>query len=157
MLRPNGSVIGRFSATGELNAASVIQYALSRRQQPSGVWRKVPSKDNLCTMYSAYNPRPSLVRCTQSAQISANQRVGAAGGADGSGNAESAGAAEVPFGAFGFLGFSILRAALGGGPAGWSSATTGFGSMLVEAGVVKSPGTWMTCTGMVAGWNLFSV
>jgi hypothetical protein len=60
-------------------------------------------------------------------------------------------------GGFGFFGFSIFPAALGGGPAGCSSATTGLGSIVVEAGVVKSPGIWITCTGTVAGWNLLSV
>jgi hypothetical protein len=61
-------------------------------------------------------------------------------------------------GTFGFFGFSILfRAALGGGPAGCSSATTGLGSKVVEAGEEKSPGLRMTCTWTVAGWYLFSV
>src|ERR1700732_1530576 len=132
MLRPNGSVIGRFSATGELNAASVIQYALSRRQQPSGVAQSSVKGQSMHDVFGVQ----SATFCSAAHAISANHRVGA----DGSGNAESAGAAEVPFGAFGFLGFSILRAALGGGPAGWSSATTGFGSMLVEAGGGKKAG-----------------
>jgi hypothetical protein len=98
-------------------------------------------------MRSAYNRH--LVWCGAS-----NQRLGAAG----SGNGDPAGAAAVPLGGFGFFGFStVFRAALCGGPAGWSSATTGLGSIVVEAGVVKLPGIWITCTGTVAGWNLLSV
>jgi hypothetical protein len=59
-------------------------------------------------------------------------------------------------GGFGFLGRMTLFA-LGGGAAGCNSATTGFGSMRVDAGVVKSPGILVTVTGTVAGWNLFMV
>jgi hypothetical protein len=66
------------------------------------------------------------------------------------------GAAGAGFG-FGFFGRIGLRAAFGGGPAGWSSPTTGLGSIDVEAGVEKSPGILITCTGTVSGWNLFSV
>jgi hypothetical protein len=40
---------------------------------------------------------------------------------------------------------------------GCSSATTGLGSIDVVAGVVKSPGTRVTCTGIVSGANLLSV
>jgi hypothetical protein len=58
-------------------------------------------------------------------------------------------------GGFGFFGRIIFRASRGGGPAGWSSANTGLGSIVVDAGVVKSLGIRMTCTGTVAGWNLF--
>jgi hypothetical protein len=58
---------------------------------------------------------------------------------------------------FGFLGAIAFRGGRGGGPAGFSSATTGLGSRLVEAGVEVSAGIWTTCTGTVAGWNLFSV
>lgn len=98
------------------------------------------------------------VRCRAS-----YQRVGGGGGGGGgvcagSGNGDAAGAA--PFGGFGFFGFGgliIFRAGFGGGPAGCNSATTGFGSNVVVAGVVKSPGRRMTCTGTVAGWNLGSV
>jgi len=50
-----------------------------------------------------------------------------------------------------------LRAGFGGGPAGLSSPTTGLGSIEVDAGVEKSPGIVMTCTGTVSGWNLASV
>ncbi len=77
----------------------------------------------------------------------------AAGAAFGSGNGEpaaaGAGAAAAAAG-FGFLCFGcVLR---GGGPAGFSSANTGLGSSAVVAGVVKSPGVWVTVTGTVSGW-----
>jgi hypothetical protein len=78
-------------------------------------------KDNLCMMHSAYNPQTAsgAVHAISSNQRK-NQRVGAAaGGADGSGNGDPAGAEELPLGGFGFFGLStVLRAALGGGPAG---------------------------------------
>jgi hypothetical protein len=57
-------------------------------------------------------------------------------------------------GGFGFFGRIGFRAALGGGPAGLSSANTGLGSVMVVAGLAKSPGLRITCTGTVAGWNL---
>jgi hypothetical protein len=82
--------------------------------------------------------------------VQADQRVGCAG-VFGSGKGVAAGAAA--FGGFGFLGRIGFRAALGGGPVGLSSATTGLGSSAVEAGVAKSPGLRVTCTGTVAGWN----
>ncbi|MGY3466505.1 hypothetical protein ACVW0I_003376 [Bradyrhizobium sp. LM6.11] len=74
----------------------------------------------------------------------------------GSGNGEpaagaaSAGAAADAAG-FGFLGRCGLRTGFGG-VAGWSSAKTGLGSVVTEAGVVKSPGFLMTFTGTLAGW-----
>src|SRR5260370_23469049 len=65
-----------------------------------------------------------------------NQRVGAGGGAAGggagNGDPPAGGAAATPFGFFGFFGLSIFCAALGGGPAGWSSAATGLGSTVVQ-------------------------
>ena len=39
-----------------------------------------------------------------------------------------------------------------GGTSGWSSANTGFGSVVTEADVVKSPGFLITFTGTLAGW-----
>src|SRR3978361_1479068 len=81
-----------------------------------------------------------------------DQRV--AVGAEGSGKGELATAFLADFG---FFCVTPLRGALGCGPAGLSSATTGLGSALVEAGVEKSPAIWTTCTGTVSGWNLFSV
>lgn len=59
------------------------------------------------------------------------------------------GGAAADFGAFGCAG---LRA-FGAGPAGLSSANTGLGSIVVEAGVSKSPGLRITWTGTVTGWN----
>ena len=58
------------------------------------------------------------------------------------------------FGVFGWVGFP---AAFGGGPAFFSSATTGLGSIVVDAGVEKSPGVRVTWTETVAGWNLARV
>jgi hypothetical protein len=77
---------------------------------------------------------------------------GAGGGAAAAGACSwpAAGAGAL-LGGFGFFGFiTLFRAALGGGPAGCSSATTGLGST-----VVISP--WITCTGTVTGWNLFKL
>lgn len=73
------------------------------------------------------------------------------GGADGLGKGDPAAAAGFGFGFFGRIGF---RGGLGGGPAGLSSANTGLGSVMVVAGLAKSPGLRITCTGTVAGWNL---
>jgi hypothetical protein len=78
------------------------------------------------------------------------------GGAFGSGKGEpAAGSDAAALGALGL--FGRFRAVLGGGPAGLSSATTGLGSSVVDAGLAKSPGLRMTCTGMVSGWNLGKV
>jgi len=76
-----------------------------------------------------------------------DQRV--AGAAAGAGNGVPAAGAAAAFGFFGRIGL-----ARGGGPAGFSSANTGLGSTMVVAGVVKSPGFRITCTGTVTGWNL---
>ena len=75
--------------------------------------------------------------------------------AGGGGNGDAAGAAAAA--GFGFFGLAGRRTCFGGGPAGLSSATTGLGSMVVDAGESNSPGTLMTCTGTVTGWNLFMV
>ena len=78
----------------------------------------------------------------------------AAGACCWSGNGEPAAGAGALLGGFGFFGFiALFRTGLGGGPAGCSSATTGFGSTV--AGDPRSP--WTSCTGMVTGWNLFKV
>jgi hypothetical protein len=76
-------------------------------------------------MRAAHNPRRCVLHCAIS------YRVGAGAGAVGVGNGDAAGAAAAGFG-FGFFGRIGLRAAFGGGPAGWSSPT-------------------------VSGWNRFSV
>ena len=77
-----------------------------------------------------------------------DQRAGCAAGA---GNGEAAaGAAAAAFGFF----FGRIGLARGGGAAGLSSAITGLGSMVVEAGEVMSPGVRITWTGTVTGWNL---
>ena len=61
--------------------------------------------------------------------------------------------AAAAWGGFGFFGRIGLRA-FGGAAAGWSSANTGLGSMMVVAGEVESPGLRITWTGTVTGWNL---
>src|SRR5258707_15635107 len=76
-----------------------------------------------------------------------DQRVAGAAG-----NGEPAAGAAAAFGGFGRIGFRTF----GGGPAGFSSANTGLGSMMVLAGGGKSPGVRITCTGTVTGWNLGS-
>src|SRR3979411_877132 len=76
---------------------------------------------NVGTMQSGYNPQPLMA--------TGDQRV--AGGADGSGKGELA---TVFLAGFGFFCVTPFRGALGGGPAGLSSATTGLGSKLFEAG-----------------------
>jgi hypothetical protein len=145
--------MGRDTDVGGLKKGPVIRYALSLRRRHNGRDAKFYS-GNLGMMRPAHNPH--LFWCGES-----NQRllVGGGGACAGSGNGDAAGAgaAAALLGAFGFFGFSIFRAALGGGPAGWSSATTGLGSTVVDAGEEKSPGLRITCTGIVAGWNLFSV
>jgi hypothetical protein len=55
-------------------------------------------------------------------------------------------------GGFGF--FGRIGLPFGGGAAGWSSANTGLGSMMVVAGEAESPGLRITWTGTVTGWNL---
>ena len=81
-----------------------------------------------------------------------DQRAGCAAGAEGSGNGEAAAGAAAA--ALGFFFFGRIGFARGGGPAGFSSTTTGLGSMVVEAEVVKSPGFRITWTGTVTAWNL---
>lgn len=64
--------------------------------------------------------------------------------------AAAAGATAAAAG-FGFFGRCGLRTGFGG-TAGWSSAKIGLGSVVIEAGVVKSPGFLMTFTGTLTGW-----
>lgn len=80
-----------------------------------------------------------------------DQRLPAFGSGNGepAAGADSAGAAAAA--GLGFLGRCGLRTGFGG-VAGWSSANTGFGSDVTEAGVVKSPGFRITFTGTLAGW-----
>ena len=100
----------------------------------------------------AHCRRPHRVQCKQSA---GGRGGGAAPAGAGAGNGDPRGAgAAAAFGGFGFFGRIIFRGAFGGGPAGCSSANTGLGSTVTDAGLVKSPGTRMTWTGTVAGWNL---
>jgi hypothetical protein len=86
--------------------------------------------------------------CSASDQRVAGGGAAAGGAAFGSGNGEPAAAGA----ALGFFG-RITLCTFGGGPAGLSSANTGLGSTVVEAGVEKSPGLRITCTATVAGWN----
>jgi hypothetical protein len=84
-----------------------------------------------------------------------DQRVAGAGAAVGAGNGDPASAGSAA--AFGFFGFGrIGLRTFGGGPAGFSSANTGLGSIMVVAGLAKSPGFRITCTGTVTGWNFGS-
>lgn len=76
---------------------------------------------------------------------------GVAGVAAGNGDPAAAAGAATGLGGFGF--FGRIGLARGGGPTGFNSATTGLGSIVVEAGVVKSPGLRITWTGTVTGWN----
>jgi len=110
-------------------------------------------------MYASCNPHTiatlrRLIGCSAS-----NYRLAGGGGTApgaGAGNAESAGAGAAPLGGFGLFGRMIFFFdGFGGGPAGRSSANTGLGSILTDAGLVKSPGNLVTCTGTVAGWNPF--
>jgi len=109
---------------------------------------------NVGTMRSAYNTKVSC--CGAGTQRLGAAGCGAAGaGAELSGNAESAGAAALAFGIFGFFGRIILRIGLGGGPKGCSSATTGLGSTRAEPALNIEPELTVACTGTVAVWNLF--
>jgi len=90
---------------------------------------------NLDTLQGAYNPQP----LAGSGGISAPS----AGAGAGFGKGESAAGAAAASGGFGFFGRIGLRT-FGGGPVGLSSANTGLGSTVVEAGLVKSPGIRIT-------------
>jgi hypothetical protein len=72
--------------------------------------------------------------------------------AGGAGAAAAGAGAAAAWAGFGFFGRIGLRA-FGGDAAGWSSANTGLGSMMVVGGEVESPGLRITCTGTVTGWN----
>src|ERR1700738_1489149 len=154
MVRPNGSVIGRNSKSGELNEDPLIHGALHRclvRRGPRHLSSPRPQCRHVATRLQS-----AALGCSAS-----NQRVGCGGGgggggaADGFGNGEPAAAgAAAALGGFGFFGRISLRTARGGGPAGLSSANTGLGSVVVVAGLAKSPGLRITCTGTVTGWNL---
>ncbi len=80
------------------------------------------------------------------------QRVGAGKGEPAAGAGAAAAGAAPAFGAAGRFAGARLAARLVG-VNGCNSAITGFGSTVVEAGVVKSPGFTMTATGIVTGWN----
>jgi hypothetical protein len=99
---------------------------------------------------------PAKREPVSSGQRRSNQRVGCGGGGAGFGKGEpaAAGAAAAALGDFGFFGRIGFRAGFGGGPAGLSSANTGLGSIMVEAGEPKSPGFRITWTGTVTGRNL---
>src|SRR5258708_39680451 len=74
-----------------------------------------------------------------------DQRVAGAAG-----NGEPAAGAAAAFGGFGRIGLRTL----GGGPAGFSSANTGLGSMMVGAGGGETAGVPGTRAGNVTGWHL---
>src|SRR6266404_5521076 len=140
MVRPNGSVIGADNE-GRGRGSSFMQQALSagRGRDRHGVVPSPQCMHDATGLQLPAGPLPAT-----------NQRVGAAdagggGAAPGSENGEPAGPA-APFGLLGLC----MREAFGGGPAGCSSANTGLGSVVVDAGVAKSPGLRITWTGMVA-------
>src|SRR6185437_14668891 len=122
MVRPNGSVIGRDSESGELDKDAVMpKFALPAARSPL----------NLGTLRGLHNP--------STAPVSSNpQRVGPGAGASGwagSGNADAAGTgAAVSLGFFA-TGFGRIGLAGFGGVTGCNSATTGLGSILVVAAV----------------------
>ena len=95
----------------------------------------------------------SMLRRTQAL---ARPRYWRAGDGVGAGNVEpvvagaAAAGAAADFCAFGFFGRMCLIA-FGGGAAGCSSATTGFGSMTTGGELLKSPVLRITCTGTVTG------
>ena len=89
-----------------------------------------------------------------SGQRRSNQRAGCGGVGFGKGEPAAAGGAAADLGGFGFFGRIGFRTGFGGGPAGLSSANTGLGSIMVEAGEPKSPGFRITWTGTVTGRNL---
>jgi hypothetical protein len=128
-----------------------IQPALSLRQQSCSGWLVAA-----VTMYASCKARTIATLRPPVGCSASNYRLGGGGGAPGAGagNAESAGAGAAPLGGFGFFGRMIFFfGGFGGGPAGRSSAVTGLGSTLTDAGVVKSPGNLVAWTGTVAGWN----
>src|ERR1700682_1509985 len=122
MVRPNGSVIGRNSKSGELNENPLIQRCLAYAPCPARGPRHLSSPRPQCR-HVATRLQSAVLGCSAS-----NQRVGCGGGgaADGFGNGEPAAAgAAAALGGFGFFGRISLRTARGGGPAGLSSANTG--------------------------------
>jgi hypothetical protein len=58
-------------------------------------------------------------------------------------------------GGLGFFGRIGLRTGRGGGPAGWSSANTGFGSTVTVPELIQLSPTRLTLTGTVTG-NILS-
>lgn len=137
MVRPNGSTIGWSRGSDEVKEEPLITCLAGFG---AGLARDV-AECNLGTFQVGYN--------REAAEAGRDQR---AAGCVAAGAAAGAGAAAA-FGGFGFFGRIGLRD-FGGGAAGWSSANTGLGSMMVVGGEVKSPGLRITWTGTVIGWNL---
>ena len=122
------------------------------------------------TMYASYSRRTIVTWCRHMKcragevpcrLLPGRRRGGGGAGArdvPGAGSRESARSAGggAPLGGLGFFGrITLFRGGFGGGPAGRSSANTGLGSIVTDAGVVKSPGNLVACTCTVAGWNPF--
>jgi hypothetical protein len=109
--------------------------------------------DNLIMIRPRHNPQGVAMSCdpTAARPLAERQRDGWFG----SGKADCAGAAAV-FAAWGLRG-RIRFAPLGGGGAGCSSATTGFGSVTTGGAELKAPVLRITCTCTVCGRNLSSV
>ena len=140
--------------SGELNEDPFIQACLVMRAHVRRSARQPSASHNLGTLQRRATIRQACAACGRAACGSA--AVGAAAAR----RADRAAARRRRRG--GLRRLRLLRphrlaCGFGGGPAGCSSANTGLGSMMVVAGVVKSPGLRITCTGTVAGWNLCSV
>lgn len=105
-------------------------------------------------MPPAHNARGGA-RIQRAAGAAAGGGGGGAAAAAGCGNGEPAAPVAAAAG-FGLGLRGTLRCGLRGGGVGCNSPTTGFGSIVVVAGVVKSPGVRTTCTGTVSGSNLGS-
>src|SRR6185437_5859013 len=138
---------GRSSVGAAAKGDPVRSFSKPCAKLPSTAFRasSAVTYRNLSTIRGRHNPpkHQNPIWCAAKAQR-----------AFGSGNGDCE-AAPAGFGFFTLFGF--MPFALGGGPAGCSSANTGLGSVTVVADVERSPGLWMTWTCTVAGWNLFSV
>src|SRR6266702_7518656 len=143
MVRPNGSVMALDSAA--IGLAGARELAVARGLAEDPFIRNALSL--------AATGAPLLQRCCRSnlsigsgkdnRALRGSQRLPAFGSGNGvpaAGAASAGGAAGAAAAGFGFFGFGRCGFFTGlGGTAGWSSANTGFGSVVTEAGVVKTP------------------
>src|ERR1700761_5334475 len=113
MVRPNGSVIGRASAAGEVRCDRFIPAALSpRRPQTGDATAAMYASSRWHTMRTLQCP-DSAVQSTGAGCSAKYQRCGAGAAAAGAGNDGSAAGSAAAFGGFGLLGRA--RLALGAG------------------------------------------